>query len=313
MDLEELTKTQIVLLTLLITFVTSIATGIVTVTLMDQAPPAVTQTINRVVERTVERVVPAESTGNTVVKEKEITVVVKEDDLITDSIEKNRNRIVRLYINSNIATTGSELEGNLKVTETGVEETFLGFGVILTKEGLIATDRDTARTALSLKAVTSNGKVFSTKIVNTDSTFDTGLLAIVQNGPEPYIFSPATLSSDQIKLGQTVIALSGRERTNVAMGIISDLVYAEVIVEAASKKPEDATIVTKLVGIETNIVSRGIGGTPLLNIFGEVIAIKAPVSALPSGLFSPAVSLKAQIDLLNNSTAESIESTETSG
>jgi len=95
MDIERLTKMQIVLLTLLVSFVTSIATGIVTVTLMDQAPPAITQTINRVVERTVEKVVPDKSQGANVIT-KEVTVVVKEDDLITDSIEKNSKSVVRI-------------------------------------------------------------------------------------------------------------------------------------------------------------------------------------------------------------------------
>ena len=85
MDIEHLTKMQIVLLTLLVSFVTSIATGIITVTLMNQVPPAVTQTLNRVVERTVERVVPDKSQGASVIT-KEVTIVVKEDDLITDSI-----------------------------------------------------------------------------------------------------------------------------------------------------------------------------------------------------------------------------------
>ena len=48
--MESLTKTQIVLLVLLVSFVTSLATGIVTVTLVNQAPQPVTHTINKVVE-----------------------------------------------------------------------------------------------------------------------------------------------------------------------------------------------------------------------------------------------------------------------
>ena len=51
MDMEELSKSQIILLTLLVSFVTSIATGIVTVSLMNQAPPAIAQTVNRIIER----------------------------------------------------------------------------------------------------------------------------------------------------------------------------------------------------------------------------------------------------------------------
>lgn len=60
MELEKLTASQIVLLCLLISFVTSIATGIVTVTLLEQSPQPIVQQINNIVERTVERVVPGE-------------------------------------------------------------------------------------------------------------------------------------------------------------------------------------------------------------------------------------------------------------
>jgi len=39
MDFEGLSKSQLILLTILVNFVTSVATGILTVSLLDYAPP----------------------------------------------------------------------------------------------------------------------------------------------------------------------------------------------------------------------------------------------------------------------------------
>ena len=84
---------QLVLLCLLVAFVTSIATGITVVSLMDQGQTPVTQTVNRIVERTIERVVePEEDNENkTVVTTPERiieTVVVNQEDLTIDAVQK---------------------------------------------------------------------------------------------------------------------------------------------------------------------------------------------------------------------------------
>src|SRR6185437_10247839 len=97
MNIEELSKSQLILLTVLVNFVTSIATGILTVSLLDQAPPVVTQTVNRIVEHTVETV--AEAAPAAVVQAPQPSV----EDLITSAFTADEARVVSIYD----ATTGT--------------------------------------------------------------------------------------------------------------------------------------------------------------------------------------------------------------
>jgi len=107
--MENLTKTQIILLAILISFIVSIATGIVTVALLEQAPAEVPQTINRVIKQTIEKVVPAETK----------TVIIKEEDLVVDAVKKNQSSIVSVF----------------KKMEDKPES--LGLGFIISKDGLL--------------------------------------------------------------------------------------------------------------------------------------------------------------------------------
>src|SRR3990167_6291825 len=92
MDIKDLNKSQLILLAILLSFITSIATGITTVTLLEQAPPTVTTPINRIVRETVEKI---EQVQGKTVKE---TVVIKEEDLVVDAIEKNRPSVFLLSL-----------------------------------------------------------------------------------------------------------------------------------------------------------------------------------------------------------------------
>ena len=56
MDIKDLNKSQLILLAVLLSFVTSIATGITTVTLMQQAPTSFTAPVNRIIQQTVEKI-----------------------------------------------------------------------------------------------------------------------------------------------------------------------------------------------------------------------------------------------------------------
>ncbi len=121
MDIKELNKTQLILLAILLSFVTSIATGITTVTLMQQAPVSFTAPINRVVQQTIEKIQQVE--GKTTVQ----TIIVKEEDLVVDAIAKNKSAI--FFINKEI----QDIDG--KTIEVSA-----GRGFAVSNDGIIIVD-----------------------------------------------------------------------------------------------------------------------------------------------------------------------------
>lgn len=292
MDIERLTKMQIVLLTLLVSFVTSIATGIVTVTLMDQAPPAITQTINRVVERTIEKVVPDKSQGASVVT-KEVTLVVKEEDLITDSIEKNSKSVVRIK----------------EINADGETSRLVGLGIVVSSDGIVATDSSIIKNDQVYIIETASGKSFNANAIKTNSDTAGGasseFLAIeIPEGQEEIVFPPITFSNTKtLKLGQTVISLTGEERTDVAIGIISGLIKDEITVGTST------TTTTVLSIIKTNINEKDVlAGSPLINIFGEVVGISTVNSFIgKTALFKPVSVIRSALSDIQASTKDAVE------
>src|SRR3990167_7793476 len=122
MDIKDLNKSQLILLAILLSFITSIATGITTVTLMQQAPSSVTIPINRVVRETVEKIVPVP--GKNTVQ----TIVIKEEDLVVDAIAKNKSAVF---------TITKEKQDLL---EDKTVEVDAGQGFAISKEGFIVVD-----------------------------------------------------------------------------------------------------------------------------------------------------------------------------
>ncbi len=100
MNLEDLTKTQLLLLTVLVNFVTSIAIGVLTVSLLDQAPPTVTQTVNRIVDRTVQTIASTTPIQGIISSPPPRTVVIRDEDLLTAALAAQAARTVTLYYRS---------------------------------------------------------------------------------------------------------------------------------------------------------------------------------------------------------------------
>ncbi len=247
MDIEELNTTQIILLTLLVSFVTSIATGIVTVSLLAQAPPAVTNTVNQVVEHTIETIVPRDISkpGTTV---KETTVVVKEDDLITDTIQKSLDKTGRVY------------EGISTTTPIAGFAEQLSQGALITDSSIVDKDH--------LVMFGDSSAVFSV----SQKFPSLGIAILVPKVASSTVSSAFRLGdTGALKLGQTVIALVSVTSARVSIGAVSSRTnFADV-----SRKGADPITVRT---IDTNINASLTPGTPLVNIFGDLVGI----STLPS-------------------------------
>lgn len=186
MNVNDLNKSQFLLLTLLVNFITSIATGILTVSLLEKAPPTITQTINRVVERTIETVTETEGKAATVIT-RETTVVVKDEDILTSAIAAHEKRLVVIYAGA---------------TSTPA----LAHGLLVSGESLIIAPSVGGTNLIMMH--TNSGEVFPISRVAEDTKNTITLYAItlpedknLQGGN--YVFA----DSKNIKPGQTAVAL----------------------------------------------------------------------------------------------------------
>jgi S1-C subfamily serine protease len=274
--MEDLNKNQIVLLTLLVSFVTSIATGIMTTSLLQEAPVEVTRNINRIVEKTIETVTtPSVTTSG----EKEVTtIIVKEDDMIVSSIDKNVKSVVRINETNSVSQI----------------KTFYGMGLVINKDGLIIADRKTISSLINYSAVLNDGKEVSLLPQGVDKQTDFILFKIIPANNSTiasYGLTPAVLGSGEVKLGQTLASLGGQESNSVSVGRVISL---------DTKESGTGTSTVKYISsINTDMVSSNLeNGSPLFNLSGEIVGIQ--LSNNSSKSFTPVSVLKKDLSVLQN-------------
>ncbi len=105
MNIEDLSKAQLLLLTVLVNFVTSIATGVLTVSLLDQAPATVQQTVNQIVDRTIETIATSTPIA-TIISPSQPSkpVVVTTDQLLPSAIADDVAHSVLIYSSAGTTT-----------------------------------------------------------------------------------------------------------------------------------------------------------------------------------------------------------------
>lgn len=244
---------QIVLLCLLVSFVSSVATGITTVSLLDQAPDPVAQTINRVVERTIEKVVdPVVETVTNVTTDKPTTVVetvvVNQEDLTVGAVENNSKNIAKIYSVNTITDA----------------KTFAGLGVVVSADGKIITSSTVLELGRRFSVEYSSGGSY---ILSVSSEANSGVVVFSPNDVEEgKTFSFTSLGNSQnLKLGQSVIALSGENESTVSTGIITSV-----------ENNSEGNVSLVNTSIPSEIIIRG---SILMNLKGEVVGMRVAGSS----------------------------------
>ncbi len=265
MDIEQLNRKQIVLLTLLVSFVTSIATGIVTVSLMEQAPPQVAATVNHVIERTVQEVVPSAPVTSTIK-----TVVVKNDDLVTQSIASVQKSIVR-------------------IVDKDTPDMLVARGVIVDAKGLVLTDRGSLDPSLHYLAILQDGSHVPVSLQDMATSSPIAIVSLELGTSTPALTAAVLADTTKLALGQTVIRIGGSGGDSVGEGVIATL--------------PDGSSGSNV--IETT-VSSATPGSVLTTLFGEVIGIVTTDSLSKGGEFySMPGTLKTSSSANNTSQASS--------
>ncbi len=239
MDIERLNQTQVILLTLLISFVTSIATGIATVSLMEKAPTDVTRIISRIVEKPIETVVQGEREVIT----QEHTVVVSESESIAKAITNLTPSLVRLYT----------VSGRSK-------REFVGMGLIVSADGIIVADSRVVYKNEKYVARLSSGAEVAAEpsALATEKGFFH--LIATPEAPLPELTVASFEPFNKLVLGQTVIAVGGDMSTRVAPGVIAELIPSIASNEASR--------------VRTTVDAAGLSlGSPLVTLEGRVVGM----------------------------------------
>lgn len=263
--MEELNNRQIVLLTMLMSFVVSIATGIMTVAMLEEAPPTLTQTVNRVVERTIERVVTGSSTPEKQVPApvttvtKEVTVFAKEDDLIISAVEKNQPRIATIF--STVQATSSEP---------------LAVGFIVSRDGVVIVDRASVATEFGLREsykIMIGEKSYTAKPIKMKpevmASTPVALLKISDMKEGDTL--PAVTFGRQMdpKIAQTIIALGGNDGLGIFKSSLSKFQYI---------KAQGSTTPSFIETMETTPkIPLDYAGALVVNLDGQAVGIVVTV------------------------------------
>ena len=293
MNMDNLSKTQVVWLTLLVTIVTSVVTAIVTVALLRQAPPPITQTINRVIEKTIGVPLPGIEEKKTepepppqLTREEAIIKVVKDISPAVVSVIASKDLpVIEEYFVDPFGDSNDLFKGlipDIKIPQyrqKGTEKRQIssGSGFFVSSEGLLLTNRHVVEDKeADYSIVTNDGKKYQVRALARDPFQDIAILEVNDKENKKNFHYISLGDSANVSIGQTVIAVGnalGEFRNTVSVGIVSGL-NRNIVAEGSPSGPESLQDL-----IQTDAaINPGNSGGPLIDLNGRVIGLNTAVA-----------------------------------
>ena len=231
--MDHLSKQQLVLVALLVSFVTSLATGIVTVALMDQAPQGVVHTISQVIQK---EIVPQDAAVAG-------AVPITFQDQTADAVSKASKSIVRLR------------DRNTSLVA--------GLGLVMTKAGVILADKSSIAAINSYEAVMLDGSSVPLFVIQSETSGDIAFLAPSTPVASSTYFTPISYA-DAPALGQTVFDIFGTSTPVLGQGIVTSVNGSDTFYSVSTNIPASKTnlgsalfdINGNVIGFETTALSQ---------------------------------------------------------
>ena len=193
-------------------------------------------------------------------------MIIKEGQVIADIAADISPSVVSIKVES------PSIFENI-FSETVVQQS-AGTGLILTKDGVVVTNRHVIPTSGSkIDIVTSDGKAYDdVQVIDRDEVNDIAFLKINSSDK----FKPAPLGdSNRVRVGERVVAIGnalGQFSNSVTSGIISGT--GRPIVATSNEGSES---LSNLLQTDASI-NPGNSGGPLVNIQGQVIGINTAIA-----------------------------------
>lgn len=220
-------------------------------------------------------------------KSPETVKVLKEENLVVDVVKKSGPSVVTIGVVARKLDTSSDLGPfSLFFTEpTAVKEEpegvpsedYIGSGFLLTKDGLVATNKHVVSTAQEKYVVVDyKGNKYNVEKVYRDPVNDLAILK-TEKVPSGGFKAIALGDSGNVEVGQFVIAIGtalGEFNNTVTTGVVSGLgrgVNAGTAFQGFAERLDNV--------IQTDAaINPGNSGGPLINSSGQVIGINTAVA-----------------------------------